>query len=77
MEEVLLDEQGCLKTGGVFRDDIVVETTLEPDESLTQTYMFAVNANVVESGCPPAGTYRIESEYNDHGTWGFEIALEE
>ena len=73
----LIDEDGCARTEwGIDRDDVEVETTLEPAESMEQRYAVAGVDEEMDEPCPEPGAYRAEYEYGDHGTWGFEFELE-
>ena len=73
----LIDEDGCARTEwGIGRDDIKIETALEPAESMEQRYAVAGVDEEMDEPCPESGTYRTEYEYGGHGTWGFEFAVE-
>ncbi len=76
VEDNLVDSAGCRRVEGIVVDDIDVTTELEPRDRLEQRYAVVGHESAFEGACPPTGTYRIENQYGDVGTWGFEIALD-
>lgn len=76
IDEYLIDGVDCAQMGGSpQREETLVETRLEPGESISQRYVVVGNNNVLVGECPASGTYRAESEYDGIGEWGFEFEL--
>lgn len=73
----------CWQIVGVQRDDLAQLETLDPCESLSETYSIFASAD--NNDCLPAGEYQFESHwYNDPGTdpefsvdWSFRLSVEE
>ncbi|WP_293032163.1 hypothetical protein [Natronococcus sp.] len=73
----VLDDGGCARIErGIARDDVKVETVLEPGDAIEQRYAVAPVDEELGDSCPEPGTYRVAHEYGEHGTWGFELELQ-
>ncbi|WP_394742028.1 hypothetical protein [Natronococcus roseus] len=76
VDAALLDEEGCARLERrIARDDVEVETVLEPGDAIEQRYAIAPVDEELTDSCPDPGTYRAAHEYGEHGTWGFELEL--
>ncbi len=76
IEGMLKDEKGCNRVDGIPKDDISVETVIEPEEYLQDRYGIVTDSRNIDDLCPPPDTYRTEYTYDDLGTWGFDISLQ-
>lgn len=73
----------CWQIEGISRDAIAHFETLDPCETLTETYSIFSSAD--NEDCLPAGSYRFESSWgNKPGAevefsvdWGFTLTVEE
>lgn len=66
-------DEGCNRVVAIDKDDVVVTTELTSGESLTDRYGIVLADAHLDEPCPPTGVYRAKWEYDEHGTWGFEI----
>ncbi|ELY54142.1 hypothetical protein C491_20162 [Natronococcus amylolyticus DSM 10524] len=71
VDAALLDEEGCARLERrIARNDVEVETVLEPGDAIKQRCAVAPVDEELTDSCPDRGTYRTAHEYDEHGTWG-------
>lgn len=67
---------GCSRVDSFVSADGIQTTTLAPNDRIEETYAIAGVNQELSDNCPETGTYRMEYEMSDFGTWGFEYKLE-
>lgn len=66
---------GCVRVDQFVRADGIKNTILEAGEQSKRVYAIAGVDGELNSTCPSPGEYRMEHDFGDYGTWGFDFEL--
>lgn len=69
-------DSGCARVDEFVGADGIKNTTLDPGQRHEREYAVVGVDGELSAGCPKPDTYRIEEEFGDLGTWGFDVRLE-
>lgn len=77
VEAQLVDtDEGCARVEYFAKDGGIVDVTVEPNETIEETYGISGIESGLDDMCPSPDTYRFEHDYGDQGEWGFEVTVE-
>lgn len=67
---------GCSRVNSFLTADGIQTTSLGSGDRVRETYATVGVNQELNGNCPDTGTYRMENEMGDLGTWGFKFRLE-
>jgi len=71
--QLMDSSDGCARVPYFVRDDAIKKTALDPAETVERRYAVAGVDENLEGVCPEPGSYRLEADFEQYGSWGFEI----
>lgn len=67
---------GCARVDQFTQADAIKNTTLEAGEQTKKSYAIAGVGGELHGNCPAPGEYRMEYDFGEFDTWGFDFKLE-